>query len=118
MKEIKIAFFDIDGTLIDLDRKEISEKMLETLTRLKRRGIILCPATGRAPMTLPHFGEIEFDAFLTFNCSYCFNSEQTIFSNPLASEDVSGRLKMRVRSADRYLSRQRTGWRRMEPTGI
>ena len=88
MKEIKIAFFDIDGTLIDLDRKEISEKMLETLTRLKRRGIILCPATGRAPMTLPHFGEIEFDAFLTFNGSYCFNSEQTIFSNPLASEDV------------------------------
>ena len=88
MKEIKIAFFDIDGTLIDLDRKEISEKMLETLMRLKRRGIILCLATGRAPMTLPHFGEIEFDAFLTFNGSYCFNSEQTIFSNPLASEDV------------------------------
>lgn len=88
MKEIKIAFFDIDGTLIDMERKEISEKMLETLDHLRQRGIILCLATGRAPMTLPHFQKFEFDAFLTFNGSYCFNSVKTIFSNPLLKEDV------------------------------
>lgn len=55
MGKIKIAFFDIDGTLIDLNTKKISEKMLETLMRLKERGIILCLATGRAPIALPHF---------------------------------------------------------------
>ena len=27
MNRIKIAFFDIDGTLIDMERKEISEKV-------------------------------------------------------------------------------------------
>lgn len=88
MKKIKIAFFDIDGTLIDLNTKEISEKMLETLVRLKAKGVVLCLATGRAPIALPHFKEVEFDAFLTFNGSYCFDSEKTIFSNPIPTEDI------------------------------
>ena len=47
MDNVKIIFFDIDGTLIDMERKQISEKMLETLIRLKQRGIILCLSTGR-----------------------------------------------------------------------
>ena len=39
MNDIKIAFFDIDGTLIDMNKKVMSEKMLETLIRLKEKGI-------------------------------------------------------------------------------
>ncbi|ACZ07278.1 Putative bifunctional phosphatase/peptidyl-prolyl cis-trans isomerase [Sebaldella termitidis] len=93
MKKIKIAFFDIDGTLIDMNTKRISEKMLETLVRLKENGIILCLATGRSPMALPHFKKVEFDAFLTFNGSYCFNSEKTIFSNPIPTEDIKQLIK-------------------------
>lgn len=88
MDEIKIVFFDIDGTLIDMGRKEVSPKTLEALRRLKGRDVILCLATGRGPLTLPHFEGVEFDVFLTFNGSYCFNRERTIFSNPLAGEDV------------------------------
>ncbi len=93
MDEIKIVFFDIDGTLIDMNRKEISEKTLEALRRLKERNVLLCLATGRGPLTLPHFNGVEFDVFLTFNGSYCFNREQTIFSNPLPGEDVKTILK-------------------------
>lgn len=88
MNAIKIVFFDIDGTLIDMERKEISPKTLEALRRLKERNVLLCLATGRGPLTLPHFEGVEFDAFLTFNGSYCFTGEQTIFSNPLTGEDV------------------------------
>lgn len=88
MDEIKIVFFDIDGTLIDMGKKEISPKTLEALRRLKERKVILCLATGRGPLTLPHFEGIEFDVFLTFNGSYCFQRGQTIFSNPLPREDV------------------------------
>lgn len=51
MNSIKIIFFDIDGTLIDMRTKRISEKMLETLIRLKENGIILCIATGRSPIS-------------------------------------------------------------------
>ena len=88
MKKIKIIFFDIDGTLIDFTKKRISEKTLETLVRLKEKGIILCLATGRSPMTLPDFKGIAFDVFLTFNGSYCYNSEKVIFSNPIPSGEV------------------------------
>ena len=88
MDELRIVFFDIDGTLIDMERKEISEKTLEALRRLKERGVLLCLATGRGPLTLPRCEGVEFDAFLTFNGSYCFNREKTIFSNPLPGEDV------------------------------
>lgn len=55
MEKIKIAFFDIDGTLIDFQAKQISQKMQETLMRLKANGILICLATGRSPLALPHF---------------------------------------------------------------
>ena len=88
MSAIKIVFFDIDGTLIDMNKKRISEKMLETLRRLKENGTIICIATGRSPIALPHFEGVEFDAFLTFNGSYCFTEDADIFSNPIPTEDV------------------------------
>ncbi|MHC5372566.1 HAD family hydrolase [Enterococcus sp. LJL120] len=88
MENIKIIFFDIDGTLIDMEKKQISEKMLQTLIELKKRGIIICIATGRSPIALPQFEQVEFDAFLTFNGSYCFNQRETILSNPIPTEDV------------------------------
>ena len=87
MKDIKIIFFDIDGTLVDMSKKQISEKTLETLQRLRERNMILCIATGRPPLNLPAFKEL-FDVFLTFNGSYCFNKQQDIFSNPLDQKDV------------------------------
>ena len=54
MGKIKIIFFDIDGTLLRLRAKELSEKTVEALNRLKANGIRLCIATGRTPVSLPH----------------------------------------------------------------
>lgn len=88
MNNIKIIFFDIDGTLIDMKKKQISEKMLEALIRLKKRNIILCLSTGRGPLTLPHFEGWEADVFLTFNGSYCYNKKEAIYRNPIPAEDV------------------------------
>lgn len=39
MDNTKIIFFDIDGTLIDMEKKCVTEKMLETLRRLQEKGI-------------------------------------------------------------------------------
>lgn len=39
-------------------------------------------------MALPHFEGIEFDVLLTFNGSYCFAGEETIYSNCLRPEDI------------------------------
>ncbi len=88
MKNIKIAFFDIDGTLIDMNTKVITKKMEETLIRLKQNHVILCLATGRPIKNLPHFPGIEFDVFLTFNASYCCTKDEVIFKNPIPAWDV------------------------------
>ena len=89
----KIIFFDIDGTLIDMKRKQISGKTMEMLIRLKEKGVMICIATGRAPSALPAFGDIVFDVYLTFNGSYCYNRDQIIFSNPLLTDDVDTIIK-------------------------
>ena len=39
-KDIKIAFFDVDGTLVDMEKKVITPVMIETLKHLKKNGII------------------------------------------------------------------------------
>ena len=88
MKNIKIAFFDIDGTLIDMNTKVMTKKMEETLIRLKQNHVILCIATGRPLRNVPHFPGIEFDVFLTFNASYCCTKDEVIFKNPIPSPDV------------------------------
>lgn len=88
MKNVKIIFFDIDGTLKDMSKQGISEKTLYTLNKLKENGIKICIATGRSPMYLPHFEGIEFDAFLTFNGSYCFSDKDTILNTPIPKKDV------------------------------
>ena len=73
MPQTKIVFFDIDGTLVDMQTKQISTKTIEALQRLKAKGIKLCIATGRSPVSLPKFVGVDFDAYLTFNGSYCYD---------------------------------------------
>lgn len=85
---IKIVFFDVDGTLIDIGAKKVSEKTIEGLKRLKERGIKICLATGRAPIELPNIPNIKFDAYITFNGSYCFDDKNLIYSCPMDKQDV------------------------------
>ena len=89
MQPIKIVFFDIDGTLVDMAAGKASERTLETLRRLQAGGIKICIATGRATVTLPEFRGIEFDAWMTFNGSYCYDRSGVIFSNPIPRKDVA-----------------------------
>lgn len=97
MNKIKIIFFDIDGTLIDMTKKAISDKTVETLLRLKENGVKICIATGRAPDSVPKFDGVDFDAFLTFNGSYCFNSSDVILSTPIPKVDVEKMIKNATR---------------------
>lgn len=88
MKSIKIVFFDIDGTLIDMKTKKISPRTLQMLRQLRGNGIRICLATGRTPVTVPKFEGVEFDAHLLVNGSLCCSGETVIFSNPIPAADV------------------------------
>ena len=73
MHKPRIIFFDIDGTLIDMEKKRITERTLDALRRLQQNGILLAIATGRSPLIVPKFDGVEFDVFLTYNGSYCYD---------------------------------------------
>ena len=64
MHKPRIIFFDIDGTLIDMEKKRITERTLDALRRLQQNGILLAIATGRSPLIVPKFDGVEFDVFL------------------------------------------------------
>lgn len=88
MNTTKIIFFDIDGTLVDMQTKQISDRTLFALNRLKENGIRICLATGRSPMALPRWEGIDFDAYLTFNGSLCYTDQETVFSSAISREEV------------------------------
>ncbi len=90
MHKPKIIFFDIDGTLIDMQKKQVTPLMLQTLHRLQANGIRLAIATGRSPMTVPlkDFPGVQFDTLLTFNGSYCYDKDRVLYASPIPTEDI------------------------------
>lgn len=88
MHPYQIAFFDIDGTLVDIETKQISEKTKQALVQLQKQGVLLYLATGRPFQSIPHFDWIRFDGCLCFNGSYCVSGDQVIYQRSIAYEDV------------------------------
>lgn len=88
MADIKIVFFDIDGTLIDPKTRQIPDSARQAVHQLQRNGILVSIATGRPPYNLPDFGDLHFDIFCTYNGSLCYNEKEIIFNCPIAPEDV------------------------------
>ena len=88
MNHIKIAFFDIDGTLVDPATGCISPLTRQALAALKDKGIRLFVATGRPPASLPDLSALPFEGFLTTNGALCYTRDETIFSAPIPRESV------------------------------
>jgi len=88
MADIRIIFFDIDGTLVDPGTGRISDRTKEALVRLRQRGFLLCIATGRPPASLPDLTGLHFDAFLTCNGALCYTDDRLIAENPIPAEAV------------------------------
>jgi len=88
MKQVKIIFFDLDGTLIDPQTGRISEKTLQALKQLQAKGIKRCLVTGRPSASLPDFGDLHFDMISAFNGSFCYTDTEVIYSNPIHRADV------------------------------
>ena len=95
MQKPKIIFFDIDGTLIDMEKKQVTPLMLQTLHKLQANGIRLAIATGRSPLSVPlnDFPGVQFDVLLTFNGSYCYDKERVLSATPIPTEDIQAILR-------------------------
>lgn len=84
----KIVFFDIDGTLLDHD-KRLPDKTKEALNELKMNGTYIAIATGRAPFMFEGLRkELDIDSYISFNGSYVVFENEAIYKKPLNSNEL------------------------------
>ncbi|QVY63120.1 Cof-type HAD-IIB family hydrolase [Cytobacillus gottheilii] len=84
----KIVFFDIDGTLLDHEKK-LPIKTKEAIKQLQENGVFVAIATGRAPFMFESLREeLEIDSFVSFNGQYVVFENEPIYKNPLNIEKI------------------------------
>ena len=87
--DIRIAFFDIDGTLLPVGEKNgFSPRVTQALKKLQRRGVALFAASGRPPFFIPSPDGIIWDGLICFNGSYCVDGGKPVFSFPIPRRTV------------------------------
>lgn len=80
---MKIVFFDIDGTLLDHDKK-LPSATKSAVKQLQENGVFVAIATGRSPfMFEPLRKELNIDTFVSFNGQYVVFENEVIYRNPL-----------------------------------
>ncbi|MHC0038292.1 Cof-type HAD-IIB family hydrolase [Pseudoneobacillus sp. C159] len=83
MREQCLIFFDIDGTLLDFEKK-LPTSTKEAIFRLKELGHFVAIATGRAPFMFEDIREeLHIDTFVSFNGQYVVLNGDSIYKNPL-----------------------------------
>ncbi|MBU8877648.1 Cof-type HAD-IIB family hydrolase [Bacillus sp. FJAT-29790] len=84
----KIVFFDIDGTLLDHDKK-LPDSAKESLEQLKKNGVFVAIATGRAPFMFESLREeLDIDSFVSFNGQYVVFENEVIYRNPMKTTEI------------------------------
>ncbi|WLD94995.1 Cof-type HAD-IIB family hydrolase [Alkalihalobacillus sp. AL-G] len=82
----KIVFFDIDGTLLD-QNKRLPIGARKAIQELKERKIPIVIATGRAPfMFKPLLMDLGIDSFISFNGQFVSCQNERIYENPIDLE--------------------------------
>ena len=81
---IRLVVTDLDGTLLD-DDKRIPDGLWDTLARLRERGVLFSPASGRQYATLAEqFAEVaDGMVFIAENGTYVVRDGQELSSDPL-----------------------------------
>lgn len=98
-EKIKIAFFDVDGTLYS-EQFGISKLTIQALKKLKENNIMVCIATGRPKemfdMLNEDFKDVDFDYVITNNGQAIYQNNEIVYKNFLHPDDV----KIIIKKAD------------------
>lgn len=85
---MKIVFFDIDGTLLDHEKK-LPGSTKAAIKKLQENGIYVAIATGRAPfMFEPIRKELDIDTYVSFNGQYVVFENEVVYRNPLKKSEI------------------------------
>ena len=93
-RDIRIAFFDIDGTLLPPDH-HLPESTVAALNILRAKGVQLYLATGRPPYHLHYLKKdlpFELDGMVMMNGQYCRDKDGCFYAHPLPQEGLRGLL--------------------------
>ena len=80
--DIKVIFFDIDGTLLSHSTGKVPQSTIDAIRKLQEKGIKVVVATGRdiVEMKKLPLDEIDFDGYLTLNGNICLDKDQKMFA--------------------------------------
>ncbi|OLO39313.1 phosphatase [Alkalihalophilus pseudofirmus] len=83
MTKQSVIFFDIDGTLLNHDKK-LPTSTKEAIFQLKEKGHIVAIATGRAPFMFEGLRkELDIHTFVSYNGQYVVLNGEVLHTNPL-----------------------------------
>ena len=86
---VKAIFFDIDGTLLSFETREIPESTKKALTELKEKGIKLFIATGRPKHNMKIIDDMwTFDGYVNMNGQYCVVDDKVVWANAINKDDL------------------------------
>ncbi|MGV3487502.1 MAG: Cof-type HAD-IIB family hydrolase [Tuberibacillus sp.] len=94
----KLIFFDIDGTLLDFDKK-IPDSTKDAIQRLKDNGHDIAIATGRAPFLVHEVCEaLDIHSYVSFNGQFVVYEDKVIYENPIAASTLEAIQKVAVQN--------------------
>lgn len=91
MNNIKIVFFDIDGTLLPFNKSEVPQSTIDSINKLREKGIKVVVATGKSlsQMLDTAIAHITFDGYITLNGQICYDENMNMFfGTPIKSEEM------------------------------
>ncbi|MGJ7921093.1 Cof-type HAD-IIB family hydrolase [Neobacillus sp. LXY-4] len=89
MKDYKIIFLDIDGTILRTDHT-IEDSTKEAISKMKLKGIEVILATGRPLHELQDIAsELEIDSFISYNGAYAIYKGNEIFKEQVDENILS-----------------------------
>lgn len=94
---IKVAFFDIDGTLLSHNTRVVPQSTRKALKKLKEKGIKCVIATGRHICQLEHLDirDLDFDGYLTLNGQICLDEKkQILYGVPIQGQPKEEIIRM------------------------
>jgi len=86
----KIAFFDIDGTLIEptLNMLKVQKSTLDALHALRANHIRVVAASGRSPLSVNNVIDFPFDGYISAHGATNFADGQEIYSGGLNRQEI------------------------------
>lgn len=87
-RKIRIAFFDIDGTLVSFKTHRIPDSALNTIKNLAKHHIEIVIVTGRGAEPIPEISDIPYDSIIGLNGTECVMKDGTLLYRHSIPEDM------------------------------